>query len=1012
MAKNQQQVVKTLVVLSGRVDNKFGAIGAALDEYGGRIDAIGAKIRAFGKENLEEYINYDDVMREVEALGEYDRKTMDALDAYNKTIAQTSRYTMEQAAQAEKLMAQLGLNVEEISTLTPTVMELATAANIELADSLDYLYYSLNALDLPMEYANTLADQMSKTAAISAADIDTLGMSLQRLGSGAQFFTGGSDEILAILAGISKFGSDMQGSNAGTQLRNFMLTLLAPTQGKQTLLEMLAISEQDWAEFESYMEDAEIDLTDTAAAMSELGFSAYDSAGNLKSAIQIISELKAALGGKGEAESNRLLGLLFGKRTTTTAKNLMATLDDIIAYQKEIEGSSTGYTGVMADIMDGGLGGAVRELDAAFSSLNVTLGDTLDEEAEWLVDGLTNIVTGIANMDPATLEMLAGGAVALGATGPALMTVGGALKLIGALATPGGAIAVGTMAIAALTGGIIAYNNAMRDMKLESTFGEMELDSEALLAYVNGIGDAFNDTYEDVNNYKSALDAAVDSYTEASASLSGELLTSMITGSTLTPEQISEIQSLGTTMGSSLQEGINASFAGGLNYLEMLFGGEGVAEQGPDYRRTIGVAEQMYGGLFAQAEAIGRELGETLGAAMDDGIVTGDEYQAILDKMNAYDDAMAFVAEADAAAQRAEQLHRARSVSWDSAEAFLAEQAAMMNANIEQAGITHAGERARWGVYYDEAIRRGDATEAEKAAFLADMDSRYAQKIQGYRSQNDEVAYAVFDALMSGSGHGEAWKLLQALYADGGMTPEMMEAYSYSADWSHIGTLLQTNGVSSANANQVSNMMADLWDDVFGRHGMDSAIDSMLEPFVDSAKMQLIPQMLDSANTIAYAAQEYFTENPLEPLVELPDGAAVGAQFAAEAQAALDMNPGTWRVKSAGGGGAFLTRYAEGGRATEASIFGEAGAEWAIPEEHTQRTANLLDAARAASGFTWPELIASSGGGSGTTRQLIYSPTIIANDANGVERKLIEDKERLERWYNDRQLRNDVEVYA
>ena len=34
--------------------------------------------------------------------------------------------------------------------------------------------------------------------------------------------------------------------------------------------------------------------------------------------------------------------------------------------------------------------------------------------------------------------------------------------------------------------------------------------------------------------------------------------------------------------------------------------------------------------------------------------------------------------------------------------------------------------------------------------------------------------------------------------------------------------------------------------------------------------------------------------------------------------------------------------YAEGGRATEASVFAEAGPEWAIPEAHSARTAELI----------------------------------------------------------------------
>lgn len=51
-------------------------------------------------------------------------------------------------------------------------------------------------------------------------------------------------------------------------------------------------------------------------------------------------------------------------------------------------------------------------------------------------------------------------------------------------------------------------------------------------------------------------------------------------------------------------------------------------------------------------------------------------------------------------------------------------------------------------------------------------------------------------------------------------------------------------------------------------------------------------------------------------------------------------------------------------------------------------------------------------GGDNMPRQLIYSPTIIANDANGVEQKLIEDKARLDKWFREKQLRDDVEIYT
>ena len=111
---------------------------------------------------------------------------------------------------------------------------------------------------------------------------------------------------------------------------------------------------------------------------------------------------------------------------------------------------------------------------------------------------------------------------------------------------------------------------------------------------------------------------------------------------------------------------------------------------------------------------------------------------------------------------------------------------------------------------------------------------------------------------------------------------------------------------------------------------------------------------------------------------------------------------------------------AYGGRATEASIFGEAGAEWAIPEAHTERTASLLNAAREASGFTWGDLIARFGGlgaNPGNSPVVLnYSPVINAGDTGGIAGILAADKERvlkmIRRALEESRYRESVEAFA
>lgn len=115
-------------------------------------------------------------------------------------------------------------------------------------------------------------------------------------------------------------------------------------------------------------------------------------------------------------------------------------------------------------------------------------------------------------------------------------------------------------------------------------------------------------------------------------------------------------------------------------------------------------------------------------------------------------------------------------------------------------------------------------------------------------------------------------------------------------------------------------------------------------------------------------------------------------------------------------GGYSLRPHAEGGRSDVPALFGEAGAEWAIPERHTERTANLLASAAKASGFTWGELISRTGGlnaGDGSRSEtFIYSPTIYASDASGVSGALQNSKADFEKWWRERNARERAEVYA
>lgn len=189
----------------------------------------------------------------------------------------------------------------------------------------------------------------------------------------------------------------------------------------------------------------------------------------------------------------------------------------------------------------------------------------------------------------------------------------------------------------------------------------------------------------------------------------------------------------------------------------------------------------------------------------------------------------------------------------------------------------------------------------------------------------------------------------------------------------------------------------------------------------------------------ADAANAAYTEaqGTLDELGNVSSGAEVtggadAAHWAHEAaQGYANDHPVRFRSEVSG---PQLPGMATGGRADRPVIFGEAGPEWFIPEEHTGNTASLLLASMRASGFTlaelaeragarmfaeggstgtalnWGTLPASVSGGSGNGSgsgssasgiQIQYSPVIHADNAGGVQRVLQEDKKRLEAWMED-----------
>ena len=1041
-----QREVKAGIVLGGRVDGSVNVIGAKLDELAGkadllgekwlrqgaRIDQVGRQIINLGKESVSVYRNYEDGILETRSVlqGVYGNnelnKVMESLEKHAQRWAASTIFHTDDVANAMATAAHAGWDYEEILAGLPSAMLAAQAGGMELTQTVDYLAKMLAATNTPFSESGRLIDEWARAADLVATDIPELGNAFIRLGASAQF-ADSNEELLTMLAILANVGT--VGETAGTGVRNMMLRMVAPTKNAAAAMDTLGMSEEELEEAFSGVDEASAEAYET---LEEYGFSAYDAQGNLKSFIQIFTELNDALEKlPSEQERNDILATLFPSRTISYAKAMLEAVKSGSIYDiyNTIANESSGYAQRKQDILMSGLTGALETLGSKAEEVKRKIGEELAPQVTGVSSALGNLLDSIAEMDDVKFTGLVTGLETIAALGAGLLVAGTAMKLIG-LFLAGGYWVVGAAAII----GIAKALKELDEQQFRDKFGDMDLDTDTLSEYVKDLNTAFQTGYTEINSYRDALEGAVTSYTTASQTLSGDLLTKAITGATLTDAEKEQIKGLGRTMGDEVLSGIQASFDETAAYLEMLYGGTGEAKNNPEYQAAILLTDSIHSMMIAEARQLGEDFNKTLSAAMDDSIVTGDEYAVIMEKLQAYNEALAYAQQADRAGELAVQLHKAQSVSWDSFADFASQTEDAFGSAMATEEEAYIRQRAKQEAYYRYAIEHGYTNKLTGKAytvedwekFAASYDAQYQARRIALTDQNAQVMATAFDALIASSDYGDAWNLIKNVYAAyGGLDTAFDEYGNYSdIDWSRFTD--ETD-------------IAALGDQVYGLYEDLGRFEKILKPYKDSAfgsQMLTMLGMTEGLSNVLYASDrgagaysgsiaEDMTAQFGQKIEVTDDGTAEETRTEIE-QVFAEPITQTVNVQRSGEGGSggkekkgfwsFLG-FAEGGRSEEPAIFGEDGPEWAIPEEHSSRTAQLLDAARRGSGFTWKEILERNGGlnanpHSGGSRTLVYSPTIYARDADGVEARLLEDKARLEKWWRERALREEVEVYA
>ncbi len=267
-----------------------------------------------------------------------DTSAFDMLSEAAKEMGETTKFSASQAGEALNYLALAGYDAEKAVAALPTVLNVAAAGGMELADASDMVTDAMSALGLETSQMSDFADKLAVTSQKSNTSVAQLGQAILTVGGTAKSLSGGVTELNTALGILADNG--IKGAEGGTMLRNIILSLSAPTDK-------------------------------AAEAITGLGITAFDAQGNLRPLQDVFYDLNTAMSSLSQQEQNAVLTKIFNKEDLKGVNALLGTsaerFDELSGYISDCKGAAE----QMAETMNDNLQGDLTILGSALEGLGV-----------------------------------------------------------------------------------------------------------------------------------------------------------------------------------------------------------------------------------------------------------------------------------------------------------------------------------------------------------------------------------------------------------------------------------------------------------------------------------------------------------------------------------------------------------------------------------------------------------------------------------------------------------------
>ena len=339
-----------------------GGIGLAV----AGINKMAQGMAAFGASVVEEGAAYTKEMSNVAALTNATGAEFDELSAKAEHLGSVTKFTSTEAAEGMSFLAMAGFEVNEIVGAMPGVLNLASAANMDLGRAADVTSNILTGMNLEVEDTDHLVNVLAKTASSANTNVEQLGQAMKFVAPVAGALGMSVEDTSAALAAMGD--SALQSGVAGRNLRGIISKLSGPTGAAKD-------------------------------AMESLGVEIFNTDGTMKRLPQIVGDFNNALTGMTDKQRQAALGTIFSREELAPFLILMNKgQDELEDFSDELANSSDDFdgmgtaAGIAAKQLDN-LSGDTTLFQSALSGVKIGIFKALEPLLRSVVQAGTGLIT-------------------------------------------------------------------------------------------------------------------------------------------------------------------------------------------------------------------------------------------------------------------------------------------------------------------------------------------------------------------------------------------------------------------------------------------------------------------------------------------------------------------------------------------------------------------------------------------------------------------------------------------